>query len=184
MGADQTFDRRLQIKIECRSDCAAESGVSRRDCIHKMWRKARRIIAQGFRRLCKQRLLVARDNSQIGKPPERSRVFTICFLWMAPGIEARWRLRQTGHENCFAQSQIAGRFAEIRASSGLRAESAIPVAAAIQVFRQNSFLAPAPFQFPSEDCLVQFAAPTASVTAVREFNELLGDSGCARKNKT
>src|SRR6266436_5361959 len=182
MRADQTFDRRLQIKVECRSDCAAESGVSRNDCIHKMWRKARWIIAQDFRRLCKQRLLVARDNSQIGEPPERSRVFTICFLWMAPGIEASGRLRQTGHENCFAQSEIASRFAEIRSSSGLRTESPIPVAAAIQVFRQNSLLAPAPFQFPSDDCLVKFAAPTASVTAVRELHELLGDRGCARNN--
>src|SRR5258705_12593930 len=99
MRADQTFDRRLQIKIECRSDCAAQSRVARHDCIHKMWRKARGIIAQHFRRLCKQRLLVARDDSQIGKPPERSRVFTICFLWMAPWIEASWRLRQTGYEN-------------------------------------------------------------------------------------
>src|SRR6266567_7527246 len=101
---------------------------------------------------------------------------------MAPGIEARWRLRQTGQENCFAQSQIASRFAEIRASSGLRAEAAIAVAATIQVFRQNSLLAPAPFQFPSDDCLVKFAAPTASVTAVREFHKLLGDRGCARNN--
>src|SRR4029077_20958370 len=102
-----------------------------------MWRKARRINAEDFRRRCQQRLLVARDNSQISKPPERSRVFTICFFWMAPGIEAGWRLRQTGQKNCFAQSEIASRFAEIRASSGLRTESPIPVAAAIQVFRQN-----------------------------------------------
>ena len=130
----------------------------------------------------KQRLLVARDNSQISKSPERSRVFTICFLWMAPRIEARWRLRQTGQENCFAQSEIASRFAEICASCGLRAESPIPVAAAIQVFRQNSLLAPAPFQFPSDDCFVQFAPPGASVTAAREFHELLGDRGCARNN--
>src|SRR5258707_15719546 len=137
MRADQTFDRRLQIKIECSPARAAESGVSRHGCIHKMWRKARGIGAQNFRRLCNQRLLVARDNSQIGEPPERSRVFTICFLWMAPGIEASWRLWQTGQENCFAQSEIASRFAEIRACSGLRAESPIPVAAAIQVFRQN-----------------------------------------------
>src|SRR4029453_2881969 len=121
MRADQTFDRRLQIKIECRSDCAEESGVSRHDCIHKMWRKARRINAQDFRRLCKQRLLVARDNAQIGKPPERSRVFTICFLWMAPGIEARWRLRQTGQENWVAQSEIASRCAAIPRESRLRA---------------------------------------------------------------
>src|SRR6476646_5899712 len=169
MRACQTFDGRLQIKIECRSDCASESGVSRHDCIHKMRRKTRRLAAQNFRRLCKQRLLVARDNSQIGKPPERSRVFTICFLWMAPGIEARWRLRQTGQQNCFAQSEIASRFAEIRASSRLRPKSSIPVAAAIQVLRQNSLLAPAPFQFPGDDCLVQFAGPTASVTAAREF---------------
>src|SRR6266550_1653487 len=182
MRADQTFDRRLYVKIECRSDRAAESGVSRRDCIHKMRRKAGRLTAQNFRRLRKQRLLVACDNSQIGEPPERSRVFTICFLWMAPRIEASWRLRQTGQENCFAQSEIASRFPEIRASSGLRTESPIPVAAAIQVFRQNSLLAPAPFQFPSEDCLVKFAAPTASVAAVREFHELLGDRGCARNN--
>src|SRR6266700_2171814 len=135
MRADQTFDRRLQVKIECRSGRAAESGVSHRDCIHKMRRKARWIIAQHFRRLDKQRLLVARDNSQIGEPPERSRVFTICFLWMAPGIEASWRLRQTGQKNCFAQSEITSRFPEIRASSGLRTESPIPIAAAIQVFR-------------------------------------------------
>src|SRR4029450_3874868 len=182
MRADQTFDRRLQIKIECRSDCAAESGVSRHDCIHEMWRKARGIDAEGFRRLCKQRLLVARHNSQIGKPPERSRVFTICFLWMAPRIEARWRLRQTGQENCFAQSEIASRFAEIRASSGLRTESPIPEAAAIQVFRQNSLLAHTLYQFPSDDCLVQFASPPASVAAAREFHELLGDRGCARNN--
>src|SRR5438067_11764876 len=132
MRADQTFDRRLQIKIEWRSDRAAESGVSRRDCIDKMRRKARWIVAQHFRWLDKQRLLAARDNSQIGEPPERSRVFTICFLWMAPGIEASWRLRQTGQENCFAQNEIASRFAEIRASSGLRTESPIPVTAAIQ----------------------------------------------------
>src|SRR6266704_2049372 len=132
MRTRQTFGRRLQIKIECRPDCATQSGVSRHDCIHKMWRKARGIAAQDLRRLCKQRLLVARDNSQISKPPERSSVFTICFLRMAPGIEAGWRLRQTGQENCFAQSQIASRFAEIRASSGLRTESPIPVAASIQ----------------------------------------------------
>src|SRR5437667_5348106 len=182
MRADQTFDGRLQIEIERSSDRAAEYGVSRRDCIRKMWRKPGRIIAQDFRRLCKQRLLVARDNSQIGKPPERSRVFTICFLWMAPRIEARWRLRQTSQENCFAQSEIASRLPEIRASSSLRPESPIPVAAAIQVFRQNSLLATAPFQFPSDDCLVKFAAPTASVTAVREFHELLGDRGCARND--
>src|SRR5258708_37749200 len=99
MRTDQTFDRRLQVNVECRSDCAAESGVSRHDCIHKMWRKPWRIIAHDFRRLNKQRLLVARDDPQIRKPPERSRVFTICFLWMAPGIEARWRLRPTGEEN-------------------------------------------------------------------------------------
>src|SRR5215211_5562492 len=180
MRAHQTFGRRLHIKIECCSDCAAESGISRHDCIHKMWRKPRWIVARDFRRLCEQRLLVARDNPQIGKSSERSRVFTIWFLRMAPGIEASWRLRQTGQENCFAQREIASRFAEIRASSGLRTESPISVAAAIQVFRQNSLLAPAPFQFPSDDCLVQFATPTASVTAAREFHELLGDRGCAR----
>src|SRR4029077_2783955 len=101
---------------------------------------------------------------------------------MAPGIEARWRLRQTGQENCSAQSEIASRLPEIRASSGLRTESPIPVAAAIQVFRENSMLAPTPFQFPSDDCLVQFAAPTAPVTVAREFHELLGDRGCARNN--
>src|SRR5882762_9885361 len=127
MRADQTFDRRLQIKIECRSDSAAQSGVSRHDCIHIMWRKTRRIAAHDFRRLHKQRLLVARDDSQIGKPHERSRVLTICFLRMAPGIEARWRLRQTSQENCFAQSEIASRLAEIRTSSGFRAESSIPI---------------------------------------------------------
>src|SRR5262249_8970045 len=84
--------------------------------------------------------------------------------------------------NCFAQSEIASRFAEIRASSGLWTESTIPVAAAIQVFRQNSLFAPAPLQFPSDDCLVQFAAPTVSITASREFYELLADRGCARNN--
>ena len=93
MRARQTFDRRLQIKIERRPDRAAQLWVLRHDCIHKMWRKARRIAAQDFRRLCKQRLLVARDNSQISNPPERSPVFTICFLRTPPGIEACWRLR-------------------------------------------------------------------------------------------
>src|SRR5206468_11475075 len=132
---------------------------------------ARGIAAQDFRRFCKQRLLVACDNSQISKAPKRSRVFTICFFRMAPRIEPGWRLRQTGQENCFAQSEIASRFAEIRASSGLGAKPPIPVAAAIQVFRQNSLLAPAPFQFPSDDCLVKFAAPSASVTAARAFHE-------------
>src|SRR4029077_2072016 len=101
---------------------------------------------------------------------------------MAPGIEARWRLRQTGQENCFAQSEIASRLPEIRASTGLRPKSPIPVAAAIQVFRQNSMLAPTPFQFPSDDCLVRFATPTAPVTVAREFHELLGDRGCTRNN--
>src|SRR5262249_43719541 len=134
MGASQTFYRRLQTKIECCPYCAAQSRVFRSDCIHKMWRKVRWIDAQDFRRFCKQRLLVARDNSQISKPTERSRVSTICFLWMPPRIEASWRLRQTGQENCFAQREIASRFAEIRASSGLGAESPIPVAAAVQVF--------------------------------------------------
>src|SRR4029453_7474075 len=132
MRARQTFDARLQIKIECRPDRTTQSGVLRHDCIDKMWRKARRIAAQDFRRLRKHRLLVARDHSQIRKSPERSRVFTICFLRMAPGIEACWRLRQTGQENCFAQSEIASRFPEIRASSGFRAESPISVNAAIQ----------------------------------------------------
>jgi hypothetical protein len=42
----------------------------------------------------KQRLLVA-VITPIGKPPERSRVFTICFLWMAPGLK-RVAPRQTG----------------------------------------------------------------------------------------
>src|SRR4029453_486213 len=182
MRACQTFHRRLQIKIECRPDRAAQSQVLRHDCIHKMWREAWRIDAQDFRRLCKQRLLVAGDNSQISKAPERSRVFTICFLWMPPGIEARWRLRQPGEENCFAQGEVASRFAEIRASSGLWAEAPLPVAAAIQVFRQNSLLTPAPFQLPSNDCLVQFVAPTSSVPTARDFHELLGDRGCARNN--
>src|ERR1700757_172180 len=135
MAAYQTFDRCLQIEIECRPDRAAQSRVLRHDCIHKMWRKARRIDAQNFRRLSKQRLLIARDNSQISKAPKRSGVFTICFLRVAPGVEAGWRLRQTGEENRFAQSEIASRLPEIRASGGLRADSPIPVAAAIQVFR-------------------------------------------------
>src|SRR5262245_59476351 len=128
MRARQTFDRRLQIKIECRPDRAAQSRVLRHERIHKMWREARRVDVQDFWRLCKQRLLVACDNSQISKPPERSRVFTICFLWMAPRIEAGWRLRQTGQENCFAQSEVARRFSKVRASSGFRTESPIPVA--------------------------------------------------------
>src|SRR5882757_2541013 len=140
MRARQTFDGRLQIKIECGSDRAAQSRVLRHHCIHKMRCKTRGIAAHDFRRRSKQRLLVARDDSQIGKAPERSRVFTICFLWMAPWIEAGWRLRQTGQKNCFAQSEIASRFAEISASSRLRTESPIPVAAVIQVFRQNSLL--------------------------------------------
>src|ERR1700745_4020830 len=128
----QTLDRRLQIEIECRPDRTAQSWVLRQDCIHKMGRKARRIDPQDFRRLCNQRLLIARDNSQISKAPKRSRVFTICFLRVAPGVEAGWRLRQTGEENRFAQSEIASRLPEIRASGGLRADSPIPVAAAIQ----------------------------------------------------
>ena len=101
---------------------------------------------------------------------------------MAPWIEAGWRLRQTRQENRFTQSEIASWLSEIRASSSFRPESSIPVAAAIQVFRQNALLAPASFQFPSDDCLVKFAAPTAPVTVAREFHELLGDRGCARDN--
>src|SRR6476619_1413801 len=141
MRTRQTFDRRLQIKVECRPDRAAQSRVLRHDCLHKMWRKTRRIAVHDFRRLDKQRLLVACDNSQISKPDERSRVLTICFLRMAPRVEAGWRLRQTSQENCFAQSEIASRLPEIRSSSSFRPESPIPVAAAIQVFRQNSLLA-------------------------------------------
>src|SRR6478672_8302259 len=145
MRARQPFDRRLQIKIECCPHGAAQSGILRHDCIHKMRRKARRIAAHDFRWLCKQRLLVGRDDSQISKPGERSRVLALCFLRMAPWIEARWCLRQTSKENCFAQSEIARRLSEIRASSSLRPESPISVATAIQVFRQNALLAPTTF---------------------------------------
>src|SRR5262245_44159792 len=99
---------------------------------------------------------------------------------MPPRIQASWRLRQTRQENCFAQSQIARPFAEVRASCSLRTEPAIAVTGAIQVFGQNSLLAPAPLQFPGNDCLVQFAAPTASLTIAREFHELLRDRRCAR----
>src|SRR6185369_8129306 len=147
-----------------------------------MWRKTRWIVAQNFWWRCKQRLLVARDNAQISKASQRSRVLTICFLRMTPGIEAGWCLRQAGQENCFAQGEIASRLAEIRVSSGLRPESPVSIAAAIQIFRQNSLLAPVPFQFPGDDCLVELAAPAASVTASGEFHELLGDRGCARNN--
>src|ERR1041385_3270047 len=182
MRPRQAFDRGLEIKIECCPDRAAQSRILRHDRIHKMGRQARRIDPLHFRRIRKQRLLVARDNSQISKSPERSLVFTICFLSMPPGIEARWRLRETGQENCFTQSEIPSWFAEVRASSGLRTESPIPVAAAIQVFRENSLLAPARFQFPGDNCLVKLAIPTASVTAACEFYELLGDRGCAGNN--
>src|SRR3954471_1192846 len=147
-----------------------------------MRRKTRRIAADDFRRVDKERFLVARDDFQIGKPRERSRVLTICLFRMVPRIEARWRLRQTGQKNCFAQSEIVSRLPEIRAGSGLRAKTSIPIAAAIQVFRENALLAPTPFQFPSDDCLVQFAAPTAPVTTAREFHELLRNRRCARNN--
>src|SRR5215216_7588620 len=106
MRTYQTFDSQLQIKIERRPDRAAKSRILRHDFFHKMWREARGIDAQNFRRRRKQRLLVARDDSQIGKPRERPRVFTICFFRMAPGIEASRRLRETGQEYCFAQSKI------------------------------------------------------------------------------
>src|SRR5215469_11568087 len=101
---------------------------------------------------------------------------------MPPGIETGRRLRQTGQKNCLAQSEIARRFAEIRASRGLWTESPIPVAAAIQIFRQDPVLAPASLQFPRDDCLAHFSGPTASVTTAREFYELLGDRGCAGDN--
>src|SRR5262245_30713968 len=182
MRACQTFHRRLQIKVECCPDRPAKPRLLRHNCIHKMWRKVGRIVACNFRRIRQQRLLVARDNPQISKPPQRPRIFTTCFLCVSPGVETRWRLRQTGEENCFTQSEIASWFAEIRASSGLRSQSPIPVTAAIQVFRKNSLLAPPSFQFPSDDCLIKFATPTASVTAAREFHELLSDRGCARNN--
>src|SRR6516162_10629827 len=182
MRARQAFDRGLQIKIQCSPDRAAQSWFLRHDRIHKMWCKARWIVAHDFRRFCQQRLLIACDKSQLSKASDRSCVLTIRYLRMPPGIEASWRLWQTGQKNCFAQGEIASRFAKIGASGGLRAESPVPVAAAIQVFRQNSLLAPAPLQFTSDDGFVHFAAPTAPVTAVREFHELLSDCGCARNN--
>src|SRR5262249_38454280 len=123
MRACQAFDRRLQIKIERRPDGAAQSRVLRDDCIHKMWRKVRRIDASDFRRGGWLRLVVERNNSPISKSAKRSRVFTICFLRMPPGIEARWRLRQTGQKDCFSESEIASRFAEISMGGCFRAES-------------------------------------------------------------
>ena len=106
MRAHQSFDRRLQIQVERGPHRAAELRVSRHDCVHKVRCQSRGIDASDFWRLRKERLLVARDHSQINKPPERSPYFAIRFLGMPPRVETGWRLRQTRQENCFAQREI------------------------------------------------------------------------------
>src|SRR6266576_1356683 len=109
-------------------------------------------------------VISCRFNADKCERTKRSLVFALRFVRVPPRIESGRRLRQTGQENCFAQSEIARRFSKVCASGGLGTDSAISVAASIQVFRQNSLLTPAPFQFPGDHCLVEFAAPPALLT--------------------
>src|SRR5262245_11920469 len=125
-----------------------------------MRRLARRIGAQDFGRLRKQRLLIARDDSQLNKTIERPTIFAICLLGMSPRIESRRRLGQPDKKNCFAQCEISRRFVEISSSGGFRPDSPIAITAAIQIRSENSFLAESVFKLSRDNRFVQFPAPT------------------------
>src|SRR5581483_12520566 len=75
---------------------------------------------------------------------------------------------------------IARRFAKVRARSRLRPDPPIAVTAAIQVFGENSLLAPAAFHFPGDDRLVEFPAPTALLPPCGQLHQLLCNRGRAR----
>ena len=143
MRAHQTFDCRLQIEVQRCSHRPAQSRISRHECVDKVRRAPRRIDSDNLRRLREQCLLIVSDNAKLSEPDERARVFTICFLRVPPRIQPRRRLRQTGEENCFAQSEIARRFIEICPGCGFRADPAVAIAAAIQIFGEDALLAPA-----------------------------------------
>src|SRR6266516_5660353 len=101
---------------------------------------------------------------------------------MSPRIEATRRLREARQVNRFRQSEIARRFSEICARGGFGAETPIAVAAAVQVFRENPFLAPTPLDFPREDCFITLAKPTAALPAGCNFHKLLRDCRSSGNN--
>src|SRR5207247_9522267 len=129
-------------------DRTAKSGTLRGYGIDKMGREPRRIEPMSNRRrFLQKQLVIARDHAQLHQTRERALVLRCGKFRMSPRIETSRRLRQTGELNRFSQSEIACRFSEICAGGGFGAETPIAVAAAVQLFRENQFLAPLPLDF-------------------------------------
>ena len=82
-------------------------------------------------------------------------------------------MRQTGKENRFGQSKVAGGFTKVSTRSRFGPEPAIAVAASIQIFGEDAFLAPAALDFPGNDCFVKLAKPTAPLPAGSHLHQLL-----------
>src|SRR5437773_11257550 len=123
-----------------------------------MRRQMRRIEPSRDRRRFPQKsLLFAIDHAQLRQTRERALIFSSRQLGMSPGIESSRRLRQTGEENRFGQSEVAGGFSEVGTRGCFRPEPAITVAASIQIFGEDAFLAPAALDFPGNDCFVKLA---------------------------
>ena len=176
MRAKKVFGFDLKIDVERDFDRTAKSGVLCNQCIDKMRREPRRIETMSdWRRFLQKRLLVARDHAQLHQTRERALVLCGGKFRMSPRIETSRRLRQTGEINRFGQSQIACRFSKVRTRGGFGTEPPIAVAAAVQIFRENLFLAPTPLDFPCDDRFINLADPTTALPSSRDLHQLLGD---------
>src|SRR6266513_2133806 len=144
--------------------------------IDKMRSEMRRIDPMSDRRrFLQKQLAIARDHAQLHQSRERAFVLCRGKFRMSPRIETSRRLRQTGEINRFRQSEIARRFSKVRARGAFGAETPIAIAAAVQIFRENLFLAPMPLNFPRDDGFINLIDPTAALAPSRDLHQLLCD---------
>src|SRR5439155_11328975 len=149
--------------------------------IDKMRRQMRWIEPMRDRRRFGQKtLLFATDHAQLRQTRDRALIFSSRQLGMSPWIESSRRLRQTREKNRFGQSKTAGGFTEVRTRGCFGPETTIAVAASIQIFGEDAFLAPAALDFPGNDCFIKLAQPTAPLPAGSHLHQLLCNGRCAR----
>ncbi len=76
---------------------------------------------------------VWRDDAQRGQPPDAAAVTELTRRRVAPRIQPRGSLRQTGEVDAFRERQVGGVLVEIGSRGGLGADEAIAVGKTVEI---------------------------------------------------